>query len=362
VSAGKFGGTPLARGPMGGDSYTKVHRGVFRDPRLSAKAKGIFGLLSTHTDGWQVSVKTLAADMRDGRDAIRSALQELETHHYLVRAQVRHENGAFGDGAWFYTDLPAQIRALGITDDALVAEKVAEAFTEWQNTRSRPLTDNPSSAVTSENPDLSTGPVDKRPSRSHLPSSGPTTGFPAADNPLAVQPQAVNPPYKKRIDQETISRQSAACADPTDPVCLPDETPAEQTPPESAGSRVLRTLRLARPVTTQIVRQHHTAVTALLETWPEAELIAHLEHETTGDQVTNPLGLLVAVIRSTGPYPRNCRPITDNAHRPPLPPPCGQCDARPTDHPSARMITTQSRSPRPCPRCHPSAFEAARRG
>jgi hypothetical protein len=67
---------------------------------------GIFGLLSTHTDGWEVSVKTLAADMRGGRDAIRSALRELETHRYLVRAQVRHEGGAFGDGAWFYTDLP----------------------------------------------------------------------------------------------------------------------------------------------------------------------------------------------------------------------------------------------------------------
>lgn len=78
--------------------------------------------------------------MRDGRDAIRSALRELETHHYLVRAQIR---------------------ALGATDDALVAEKVTEAFTEWQNTRSRPMTENSSSAVTSEKPDLSTEPVDK---------------------------------------------------------------------------------------------------------------------------------------------------------------------------------------------------------
>ncbi|MGX7823544.1 helix-turn-helix domain-containing protein [Actinokineospora sp. 24-640] len=361
MSPGTFSGTPLARGPMGGDSYTQVHRGVFRDPRLSAKAKGIFGLLSTHTDGWQVSIETLAADMRDGRDAIRTALRELETHHYLIRAQERREGGAFGGGAWFYTDLPAQIRALGITDDALIAEKVTEAFTEWQNTRSRPTTNNPSSVLTSENLNLPTGSVDKRPVRSRWPRSGPTTGFPPTDNPPAVQPPAANPPYKKRIDQKTISRQSDASAEHTAAVCLPDEPPAGQTPPDTPGSRVLRTLRLARPVTTQIVRQHHAAVTALLETSPEAELIAHLERETTGDQVTNPLGLLVAVIRSTGPYLRNDRPGTD-AHRPPLPPPCGRCDARPTDHPAARMITTQSRPPRPCPRCHPSTFKAAHRG
>lgn len=221
MSAGAFTGTPLARGPMGGDSYTQVHRGVFRDPRLSAKAKGIFGLLSTHTDGWQVSVETLAADMRDGRDAIRSALRELETHHYLVRAQERREGGAFGGGAWFYTDLPAQIRALGVTDDALVAQKVGEAFNEWQNSRSGPSSGIPSAALTSGNAELPTVPVDNRLGRSGLPRSGSSTGLPSMEDPLAVQPQAINPPYKERIDQETISRQAGKGLSRTRRACLP---------------------------------------------------------------------------------------------------------------------------------------------
>lgn len=39
--------------------------------------------------------------------------------------------------------------------------------------------------------------------------------------------------------------------------------------------------------------------------------------------------------------------------RPPLPEPCGQCEARPGDQPSARMVEVDGRLQR-CPRCHPS--------
>lgn len=126
-------GAPLARGPMGGDQFTSIHNHVFRDARLSAKARGIFGFLSTHADGERTDTKSITQAMKDGRDAVLSGLQELERHHYLIRHQPRGVTGKVGKPVWFYTDLPAQLRAEGIADEAVVADQVQAAFERWQS-------------------------------------------------------------------------------------------------------------------------------------------------------------------------------------------------------------------------------------
>lgn len=131
-----YPGAPLARGPMGGDQFTSIHNHVFRDSRLSAKAMGIFGFLSTHSDGERVGTKSIAQAMKDGRDAILSGLQELERHHYLIRHQPRGTGGKVGKPVWFYTDLPAQLRAEGVVDEVVVTDQVRAAFERWQSGRS----------------------------------------------------------------------------------------------------------------------------------------------------------------------------------------------------------------------------------
>lgn len=362
------GGTPLARGPMGGDGYTTIHRGVFRDPSLSAKAKGIFGYLSTHTDGWRVSEKSIAKAMRDGRDAIRAGLRELEEHHYLIRGQERGEGGTWGGSVWFFTDLPAQIGALGITDPELVAAKVAGAFDEWQKARSSPLTENPSSAVTSGNSPPTVEPAKDAQVDERLPRSEPLTGFPSTDN-----PRAANPPHKKRIFKEInkTDRQESAAAARTgvaegDAACLPDapRDDSERAPawssqprksmPDTSGARLLR--RLALPVTAQVIRQHHQAVSDLLQTWPESALISLLEREAGSSGVISPMAVLVATIRDTEPFRGGSRPAGRAGALSELPPPCGQCEARPGDPACTRTVESDAGLPIPCPRCHPSVI------
>lgn len=124
--------------------------------------------------------------------------------------------------------------------------------------------------------------------------------------------------------------------------------------PGTSGARLLQHLNVG--VTAQVIRQHHQKVDELLQTWPEQALIDHLERETSGPRVQNPMGLLVAVLRDTEPYQA---PVSSPGPSAPghgtLPPPCGQCDARPGDSPCARRVETDSGSAR-CPRCHPSLF------
>ncbi|MDQ1033518.1 hypothetical protein QF035_011187 [Streptomyces umbrinus] len=61
-------GARVRRGSMAGDRFTQVANGLFRDAQLSFKAKGLFGLLSTHQHGWRVTVADLVLVYPSGRE------------------------------------------------------------------------------------------------------------------------------------------------------------------------------------------------------------------------------------------------------------------------------------------------------
>lgn len=125
----------IRRGPMGGDNYTQIHRGVYRDPFLRGLDMGVFGHISTHVEGWATSAKRIAEFMQDGEDAIKASLKRLEARHYLVRGRERNDDGTLG-GAWYFlTDLPAQLRDLNITDPDTVSQHVRAALEKWREER-----------------------------------------------------------------------------------------------------------------------------------------------------------------------------------------------------------------------------------
>ncbi len=97
----------IRRGVMAVDQFTQIANQLFRDPRLSFKAKGLFGLLCTHRDGWRMSVCDIARRGRDGDSAVKSGLTELESRGFLVRERQRGPDGTLGAAAYFLTDLPA---------------------------------------------------------------------------------------------------------------------------------------------------------------------------------------------------------------------------------------------------------------
>ena len=92
---------------MAADQFTQIANGLFRDTRLSYKAKGAFGYVSTHRDGWQVTIADLVRLGPDGREAVRAALSELEKHGYLVRERLRRPDGTLGEIVYCITDRPA---------------------------------------------------------------------------------------------------------------------------------------------------------------------------------------------------------------------------------------------------------------
>ncbi|MFD6296627.1 hypothetical protein ACFWFU_17640 [Streptomyces sp. NPDC060235] len=100
-------GAGVRRGVMAADQFTQIANGLFRDSELSFKAKGIFGYVSTHRDGWQVTLAHLVAVGPDGREAVRAGLKELERYGYLIRERLRRPNGTLGEIVYSITDRPA---------------------------------------------------------------------------------------------------------------------------------------------------------------------------------------------------------------------------------------------------------------
>lgn len=82
------------------DQFTQIPNAWVRDERLSYRARGILGALLSHTNGFEVTVDGLAARGGEGRDAVRTAVAELEKLGYLTVKQGRTPDGKLGQITW----------------------------------------------------------------------------------------------------------------------------------------------------------------------------------------------------------------------------------------------------------------------
>ncbi|MFI5635073.1 hypothetical protein ACIA8E_38160 [Streptomyces sp. NPDC051664] len=159
----------IKRGPMAADvigrNFAMVHNAAVRDARLSRRARGLLVEILSHRDGFGISMASLLASGPEGRDALTSALKELEQYGYLHRERERNELGQLGDTIFRITDMP---------EGLLIG---AEA--PWES--EPPSEQKPRSEPKSENPRQ----VDETQKR----RSEPKSDFPAQAEPAQAQPQ-----------------------------------------------------------------------------------------------------------------------------------------------------------------------------
>ena len=93
--------------------FTQIPNVYVRDRTLSFVARGILAWLMTHSDGHQVSMREIeAASWKEGREAVRSAVGELERGGYLHRQEKRGRGGRLSGYTWHLTD-PFQLPVMG---------------------------------------------------------------------------------------------------------------------------------------------------------------------------------------------------------------------------------------------------------
>ncbi|WP_405562768.1 hypothetical protein OG418_00460 [Streptomyces phaeochromogenes] len=261
-------GAGIRRGVMAGDQFTQVANGLFRDPRISFKAKGVFGLISTHREGWRMSVTDLARRGRDGEAAVKSGLKELEEHGFLLRERERRPDGTLGAAAYCITDLPS-----------------------LQNSRLQSM-----------------------------------SGFPPVDIPTSVNRLTKNTNSKKTNKQQTSSvppcdrRDVARTPDGTD---QPD---AAASPPAAlpvddmhAGIQLLLEIGASRPellLTGKVLTDQGRVATVMLESGWSSE---QLRHVITGRPLPQPVhttvgAIIAARLRAAQAYPPPAT-LDDRHHR-----------------------------------------------
>jgi hypothetical protein len=123
----------VRRGPMAADRYTTVSNAFARDARLSFKARGVGLWLFSQAEGWELSIRSIAAQNGCGTEAVMTALQELEKYGYLRREPQSRDGGRFGDVEYVVTDLPTvsgkPAHGDGVPENRVRADRVRETGT-----------------------------------------------------------------------------------------------------------------------------------------------------------------------------------------------------------------------------------------
>ena len=86
-------GGELVRDPLWfDDGFTTVPNTWARDPHITHQARGLLVQIASHKAGYRIKLATLMAGALNGRDAIRSMLDELHRQGYLTRTGYREGN------------------------------------------------------------------------------------------------------------------------------------------------------------------------------------------------------------------------------------------------------------------------------
>lgn len=84
---------PLVRGEhYFDDHFTQIPNHWVRDSSISFKARGLLAQILSNNPGFELSIRSLARVNKEGRDAIRSAIKELEVAGYLIRIDGKRHN------------------------------------------------------------------------------------------------------------------------------------------------------------------------------------------------------------------------------------------------------------------------------
>jgi hypothetical protein len=104
----------IRRSALTGDTVAVLQRAALQDPHLSYRAVGILVAVLSRPLDWRTSAEQLARERpgAEGRDAIRTALRELETAGYLVRTRSRDDLGRIRTG-WDLSDTPLREASQG---------------------------------------------------------------------------------------------------------------------------------------------------------------------------------------------------------------------------------------------------------
>lgn len=89
--------------------FTIIANYVFKDNRLSLKAKGLLTQMLSLPEDWEYTLKGLTSLFSDGQDSIRAAIHELERFGYIIRKRLRDERGRLCGTEYIIYEKPQEL-------------------------------------------------------------------------------------------------------------------------------------------------------------------------------------------------------------------------------------------------------------
>lgn len=83
----------IYRAPRPEANWTQIRNEIIHDSRLTFKATAVLIFVLSKPDNWRTSTKHLATVKKEGIDAIRTAMTELESAGYIKRRRYQDDGG-----------------------------------------------------------------------------------------------------------------------------------------------------------------------------------------------------------------------------------------------------------------------------
>ena len=116
--------------------YTVMSNYHLRDKNLSLKAKGLLSQMLSLPEDWDYTLAGLSYINRESKDAIRSAVNELEKAGYVQRRQTTDANGKFSVNEYIIHECP-------VTPAPSLEKPLSENPTTDNPSTGKPLSENP---------------------------------------------------------------------------------------------------------------------------------------------------------------------------------------------------------------------------
>ena len=199
--------------------YTVMSNHHLKNRSLSLKAKGLLSVMLSLPDEWDYTLRGLAAISREGVDAIREAIRELEDAGYIVRSRGRNEKGQLSGTEYvIYENPQAPMLDNPTQEKSVVADKPKE-----ESKSTKPLDFNTSKTI-SESCETSGG-SGKTPMWENPTLENPTLEKPTLENPTLENPTQLN---TKRSKTNSEKKQQPTSS-------LPLSIPSPSLPAQTEG-------------------------------------------------------------------------------------------------------------------------------
>lgn len=138
--------------------YTVMSNYHLKDKRLSLKAKGLLSQMLSLPEDWDYTLTGLTHINRESKDAIRTALQELEKCGYLHRRQTTDATGRFSSNEYIIRETPTDFPVEPSSDEPLTGNPTTGKTLTGNPTQLNTNIQNTNQSNTYSNPSLPSSP------------------------------------------------------------------------------------------------------------------------------------------------------------------------------------------------------------